>query len=384
MKLFRVNQLPLVLTLGVILLIYGCTKKESTNESSVIEVPIGIAVSLTGNFSPYGINQKNGLTMAVNELNTGSYIPGIKFVPYFMDDKSSPDTCRKIYREMILNNKVMIIIGTTSSNCAFAAVTENITAHFGNSGISNTVPGITEMGSYVFRNCLPESEVIPNTVQVTHTRLGYSRVAIVYGNDDPYTIGAYNAFKASLESTAGVSIVSTEIIHKGDTLFTTQLSRVQASNPDVIVLAVLVNEASKLMIQAQQLGIPNSVSFIGGNSFNTSQLWAQAGEAAQGSICGSAWINSEETPGNIQFVARYSNLYGSIPDQFAAQAYACLYIIVDAMNRSNPMNNEILRNSLANTKNLKTILGTFSFDTSRNPVYPPVVQELVDGEFVLF
>ena len=54
------------------------------------------------------------------------------------------------------------------------------------------------------------------------------------------------------------------------------------------------------------------------------------------------------------------------------------------MNRSNPVNNEILRNSLANTKNLKTILGTFSFDTSRNPVYPPVVQELVDGEFVLF
>ena len=105
MKLFRVNQLPLVLALGVILLIYGCTKKESTNESSVIEVPIGIAVSLTGNFSPYGINQKNGLTMAVNELNTGSYIPGIKFVPYFMDDKSSPDTCLKIFRDLIFDKK---------------------------------------------------------------------------------------------------------------------------------------------------------------------------------------------------------------------------------------------------------------------------------------
>jgi branched-chain amino acid transport system substrate-binding protein len=384
MKHFHSNQLLLVLVLGVILLIYGCKKNESTTESAVIEVPIGIAVSLTGNFSPYGINQKNGIIMAVNELNTGSYIPGIRFVPYFMDDNSSPDTCMKIFRDLILSKKVLMIIGPTSSNCAFAADTIAQNNKVVVMGISNTVPGITEMGSCVFRNSLPESSVIPNTIQVTHERLGYSRVAIVYGNDDPYTIGAYDSFKSSLENTAGVTIVSTEIIHKGDTLFTDQLNRVQASNPDIIILAALVNEASKLMIQARQIGIPQSVGFIGGNSFNTSKLWQLAGDAAQGSICGSAWISTEETPGNTQFVAHYTNQFGSTPDQFAAQSYTSLYILADAIARSNPVNRETLRNSLANTKNLKTILGTFSFDASRNPVHPPVVQVLIDGKFILF
>jgi len=379
----RVHFLGFI-SLGMLIFISGCKKDEPAPESTVVEVPIGVTVSLSGAFAPYGPNQKNGLTMAINEINTGWYIPGIKLVPYFVDDQSSPDTCRKIYRDLIFNKKVLVIIGPTSSNCAFAADTiaqNNKTCVI---GISNTVPGITEMGNYIFRNSLPESTVIPNTVRETHARLGYSRVAIVYGDDDPYTLGAYNAFKSALENEAGVSIVSTEIVHKGDVQFTDQLSRVQATNPDVIVLAALVNEASKLMIQARVLGIPRNVRFIGGNSFNTSKLWELAGAAAQGSICGTAWIKSEKTPGNVAFIYQYTSLYKAIPDQFAAQAYTSVYILANALKSLSPVSREALRNSMANITNLETILGKFSFDQNRNPLHPPVVQELTDGQFILF
>ena len=370
--------------LGLIPLLNGCKKKEPDPEPTVVQVPVGMVISLTGNFSPYGIIQKNGLTLAISELNNRSLLPGFKLVPVFMDDKSSPDTCRKVFRDLIFSSKVMAIIGPTSSNSAFVADTVAQNNKVVVMGISNTVPGITEMGNYVFRNSLPESDVIPKTVEVTHRKLGYAKVAVIYGDDDPYTIGAYNAFRSSLESTPGVTIVSTEIVHKGDAVFTDQLNRVKASAPDVIVLAALVTEASRLMVQARQLGIPAGVRFIGGNSFNTSKLWQQAGDAAQGAICGSAWINTENTPGNADFVTNYASLYGAKPDQFAAQAYASLYIIADAIRRTAIIDREALRNSLAGTQNLQTILGGFSFDTARNPVHPPVVQELVNGEFVLY
>jgi branched-chain amino acid transport system substrate-binding protein len=372
------------LTLGLILVMNGCKKKDPDPAPVDAMVPIGLAVSLTGNFAPYGIIQKNGLTLAINELNNSSSLPGIKLVPFFMDDKSSPDTCRKIFRDMIFNKKVLAIIGPTSSNSAFVADTAAQHNKVVVMGISNTVPGITEMGDYIFRNSLPESSVIPNTVQVTHSKLGYSKVAIVYGDDDPYTLGAYDAFKSSFESTPGVSIVATEIVHKGEAVFTEALTRIKASGPDVIVLAALVTEASRLMVQARQMGIPGSVRFIGGNSFNTSKLWQQAGDAAEGAICGTAWISSGDTPGNAAFLANYASLYGAYPDQFAAQAYTSIYIIADALKRADQLNSESLRNALANTKNLQTILGTFSFDNTRNPVHPPVVQELVGGEFKLF
>ena len=381
--LFNVRVLPLII-LACIIVSSGCKKKESDPETPVVNVPIGIVFSFTGNFGPYGIIQQNGATLAINEINANSFIPGIRLVPYIVDDKSVPDTCRNIFRELISVKKVLAIIGPTSSNSAFVADTVAQNRGVVVMGISNTVSGITEMGNFIFRNCLPETVVIPNTIRVTHEKLGYSKVSIIYGNDDPYTVGAYESFRTALENTPGITIVSTDTVHKGDNKFTDQLNRVKAANPDVIVLAVLVNEASQIMVQAKNLGFPDSIRFIGGNSFNTSKLWQQAGTAAQGAICGSAWIHTENTPGNAQFIDNYVSHYGSTPDQFAAQAYASIYIIADALKRSSVISSDELRASLANTSNLETILGTFSFDTLRNPVHPPVVQELVDGEFVLF
>lgn len=367
----------LVMAAGIFL-IAGCNK-----EGQFDKVPLGISFSLTGNFSPYGMNQKMGADLAIDEINGGSLIPGITLEPVYRDDKSSADTCMGNFRDLILNEKVLAIIGPTSSTSAFRADTVAQNNQVVVMGISNTVPGITEMGDYVFRNSLPESTVIPHTIQITHDRFGYSRVAVIYGSDDAYTLGAYDAFRDALESTSGITIVTTESIKKGDTYFADLLARVKAQDPEVIILAALVNEAAGLMVQARSAGIPDSVRFIGGNSFNTSRLWQLAGKAAEGSICGTAWICTIDTPGNDVFVANYTNRYGVKPDQFAAQAYAAVYIFADALKRSATLTREVFRNSLAATENLPTVLGSFSFDSNRDPVHPPVIQELIDGEFVV-
>ena len=361
-----------------ILLITGCNK-----ETQVDKIRLGISFSLTGNFSPYGINQKMGVDLAIAEINAGSLIPGITIETVYRDDQSVPDTCMGNFRDLILNEKVLAIVGPTSSTSAFRADTVAQNNKVVVMGISNTVPGITEMGDYVFRNSLPESAVIPYTIGMTHERFGYSRVALIYGSDDAYTLGAYEAFKAALESTSGITIVITESIKKGVTDFQELLNRVKEQDPEVIVMAALVNEAAGLMVQARSIGISDSVRFIGGNSFNTSRLWQLAGTAAQGAICGTAWIYSGDTPGNAGFVTNYTNQYGVKPDQFAAQAYAAVYIIADAANRCGTLTRESFRNSLAETEYLATILGTFSFDSHRDPVHPPVIQELIDGEFVI-
>ncbi|HPS50064.1 MAG TPA: hypothetical protein PK892_05145, partial [Bacteroidales bacterium] len=59
-------------------------------------------------------------------------------------------------------------------------------------------------------------------------------------------------------------------------------------------------------------------------------------------------------------------------------------ILADALKRSGQINSTDFRNALAATVNLPTVLGMFSFDGNRDPVHPPVVQELIDGEFVVF
>lgn len=384
MKIHRNNPLITLIIFAVIITLQGCKKSATESPSQTTDVPVGVVVSLTGSFSPYGLIQQKGINLAIDEINAGNLIPGIRLVAHIADDKSNPDTCRAVFRDLIFNRKVLAIIGPTSSNSAFVADTVAQNNQVVVMGISNTVPGLTELGNYVFRNSLPENTVIPNTVKVTHEKLAFAKVSVIYGSDDPYTVGAYQSFRSALEQTAGVSIISTDTIHKGDTDFLRMLTGIRLLNPDVIVMATLVNETSLLMIKAREMGFSEQVRFIGGNSFNTAKLWQQAGNASQGAICGTAWIRTASNPGNQLFVQNYFTRYGTFPDQFAAQAYAGVYIFASAIKQASPLNRSTFRDALAATTNLTTVLGSFTFDANRDPIHPPVVQRMLNGDFILF
>jgi branched-chain amino acid transport system substrate-binding protein len=138
------------------------------------------------------------------------------------------------------------------------------------------------------------------------------------------------------------------------------------------------------MSQARQLGIPDSVRFIGGNGFNSPKLAQLAGKAAEGAVSGAAWFVSADSPGNQDFVSAYKAKYNADPDQFAAQAYAGVYILATAIKNAGSSDPQSIRDAMAKIKDLDTVLGKFSFDANRDPVHLPIVQTVQDGKFVLF
>ena len=91
-----------------------------------------------------------------------------------------------------------------------------------------------------------------------------------------------------------------------------------------------------------------------------------------------------------KFVQDYKARFNQDADQFAAQAYTGVYVLADAIKRANltgdsAKDRDALRAALANTKDLPTILGSFSFLPSRDANHPPVVQEVdKNGNFVLY
>jgi branched-chain amino acid transport system substrate-binding protein len=109
-----------------------------------------------------------------------------------------------------------------------------------------------------------------------------------------------------------------------------------------------------------------------------------AGPAAEGAISGAAWFIGAETPGNQDFIRAYKARYGSDPDQFAAQAYAGAHIFATAIKNAGSADPQAIRDAMARIKDLDTVLGKFSFDVNRNPVYEPVLQVVKDGKFALY
>ena len=120
---------------------------------------------------------------------------------------------------------------------------------------SNTAGGILEIGNYIFRDSLPESIVVPNTVKVTSQALDYKKVAVMYGEDDAFTTSGYDVFKKALAD-AGIQTLTTETFKKGDTDFSAQLTKIKSLNPEAIILSALAEEAAGIMVQGRQLGIP--------------------------------------------------------------------------------------------------------------------------------
>jgi branched-chain amino acid transport system substrate-binding protein len=348
------------------------------------QAKIGFAFSMTGGAAAYGATQKNGAQLAVEEINAAAGDHGIKIVAIFDDDASTPQQGLNVFKKFINADRVSAIIGPTLSNTA--QVTDRAAQQAGVPvlGVSNTAAGITAIGNYIFRDSLTEAVVIPNTIRVAKAKLKIAKVALLYGNDDAFTKSGYVAFKKALQDN-GIKILSEQTFAKGDRDFSPQLTQIKSQNPDAIVCSALVEEASGIVSQARQLGIPKTVRIIGGNGFNSPALIKNAGEAAEGVLVGAAWNASAPTKVNQQFVKNFTDKYGNPPDQFAAQAFAGVHIVYDAIKSAgNPDNHKAIRVGLTKIKNLDTVLGKFSFTPQRDANHSPVVQEVKDGRFVVF
>jgi len=348
------------------------------------QVKIGFALSMTGGAASYGSTQKNGAQLAVDEINAAAGSEGIKILAFFDDDASTPQQGINVFKKFINSDGVSAIIGPTLSDTA--QVTDRIAQEQSVPvlGVSNTAKGITEIGNFIFRDSLTEAVVVPNTIRMAKEKLGIRKVAVMYGNDGAFTKAGYEAFKKALTD-EGITILSEQTFAKGDRDFSPQLAQIKSQSPDAIVVSALVEEASGIVSQARQLGIPQSVHIIGGNGFNSPSLIKNAGDSAEGVIVGAAWNATASNPLNKKFVDAYTARFGSPPDQFAAQAYAGVQIVYAAVKKTEPpFKPSSIRDALTTVKDMDTVLGKFSFTPERDADYQPVFQQVKNGRFVIF
>lgn len=349
---------------------------EGTGEDCTIEEPVrlGAAVSLSGAAASYGESQQRGLELAVAEANERG---GVTYELTVEDDATDPRQGISVF-EGFVEDGTSLIIGPTLSNGAFQAQPIAQEGETPVLAISNTAAGITEQGDWIFRDSLTEQQVIPNTVETAVQAYGLERVVVMYSNDDAFTESGYETFVEALEE-QGVEVLDTLTFSKADTDFRPLLTEAVGLEPDAVVVSGLIEAAIPLVTQARELGL--EVPIVGGNGFNNPQLMADAGEAAEGVVVGAAWNASGDTPENQAFLEAYEAEYDGAPDQFAAQAYASITIVDEAVRAECSGEREALREQLGQITDLPTVLGTLSINENRDAEHPPVVQVVEDGQF---
>ena len=102
-----------------------------------------------------------------------------------------------------------------------------------------------------------------------------------------------------------------------------------------------------------------------------------------GVVVGAAWNSSSDNPENAAFLEAFEAKYDAAPDQFAAQAYAGLKLVDEAVRSGCSADREAVKEGLGQLENVPTVLGEFSLDENRDAVHPAVVQIVEGGKFTV-
>jgi branched-chain amino acid transport system substrate-binding protein len=345
-------------------------------------VQVGAIEILSGPNAAYGVAIKGGLELALDEINAKGILGGRKIQLTVEDSAANKDQAINAARKLIGRDKVVAIIGPTLSNEMFAVGPVTNERKIPTLGTSTTASGITDIGPYIFRTSLPESDVIPVTLKAAQAR-GVKTIALMYANDDAFSKSGFDVMKAAAEK-AGLNILTIESFGSKDTDFSAQLTKIKSLKPDAVGVSALVEPVSGVLLQARSLGFGKETLFIGGNGSNSPKLGEIAGPAADGLIVGSPWFIGKKADNNEAFVASYKAKYSKDPDQFAAQAYDAMKIMAAAIDRAGAADSEKVRDALVKT-DFTGVMGPFQFTAGRDPATTAGVVVLVmkGGKFTI-
>lgn len=355
----------------------GCGGKTGGAVSSGAKnaAKIGFTAALTGGAAAYGKSEEEGVRLAVEEINKKGDFPIDLLVE---DTKAVPADSMNATKKLI-QEKVSLIIGPMTSNEAKAAGPIIQNAKVPSLEISVTAENITDIGDCIFRNSVPESKNIPQTVKKTHKLLGYKTAAILYAHDNEQHVTAQKYFQKTMEE-EGVQVIDVETFGSKDREYSAQLTNIQHKAPDVIVVCSYYQEGSRILKKMREMGMDQPV--LGDNGFVSPELGKMAGAAADNVYVSSMWSADRKDEKVQKFVENYTKAYGRAPDQFAASAYDGVYMAMDAMQRAGTTtDHKKIRDALAQMKDFKGVCGTFSFDEKRDPVVDLILMKMQDGKF---
>lgn len=373
MKTIGICSMAAIMMAGI----SGCGGKTGGAVSSGAKnaAKIGFTAALTGGAAAYGKSEEEGVRLAVEEINKKGDFPIDLLVE---DTKAVPADSMNATKKLI-QEKVSLIIGPMTSNEAKAAGPIIQNAKVPSLEISVTAENITDIGDCIFRNSVPESKNIPQTVKKTHKLLGYKTAAILYAHDNEQHVTAQKYFQKTMEE-EGVKVIDVETFGSKDSEYSAQLTNIQHKAPDVIVVCSYYQEGSRILKKMREMGMDQPV--LGDNGFVSPELGKMAGAAADNVYVSSMWSADRKDEKVQKFVENYTKAYGRAPDQFAASAYDGVYMAMDAMQRAGTTtNHKKIRDALAQMKDFKGVCGTFSFDEKRDPVVDLILMKMQDGKF---
>ena len=365
------------LSLCCLLLLAACNGGGGGTSSD--EILIGEYGSLTGDKATFGISTKNGIDMAVDEINANGGVLGKKVRVIVEDDRGEPAEAQTVVTKLITKDNVVAVLGEVASSNSMAA--GPVAQQYMKPMISpsSTNPDVTRAGDYIFRVCFIDPFQGYVMAKFASSTMKLTKVAILRDIKSDYSVGLADVFIENFKKMGG-TIVTDQSYSQGDTDFNAQLTAIRPTNPEAIFVPGYYTEVGLIARQAKKQKI--TVPLLGGDGWDSPKLMEIGGKDLDGAFFSNHSSMDDPSPVIQKFSAGYKMRFGVASDALAALGYDSAMVLFDAMKRAGTTDGPKLRDAIAQTKDFPGVTGKITLDAERNANKPAVVLEIKDGKFV--
>jgi branched-chain amino acid transport system substrate-binding protein len=285
---------------------------------------IGFSGPLTGDGAYYGVAEKEGIELALEEINKAGGVKGVPLSVVYEDDRNNTADAQTVLLKLGETNKVPLIIGINTSSVTMATCKKAQEMGI----VQYSIGSNPKIGS----SCTNYTYLLQgNDSQqgLEFAKIGQfeklTSAAVVYMNND-YGLGNKNAFESNA-SAAGIKILGEVPLAPGGKDYRTEVLQVKSMNPQMVAFIAYGAEGSVFLRQAKEQGL--KTQFVADTNWGDGSMWQQAGDALSGLI--GLQAGAHTSPEYQKYEAAFKTKYNKEPSIWSEYFYDEIYIAAKAI-----------------------------------------------------
>ncbi|MHC1685448.1 MAG: ABC transporter substrate-binding protein [Clostridiaceae bacterium] len=368
------NRIIYILILTLLLgIVFFNTKKES--------IIIGFSAQLTGKQAELGVQQRNGVQLAVENINASGGINNRQIKLMVKDDFGIPDKAKEA-AEILIKEGVVAIIGHATSRQTLEAVkvaNENKVVMISPTSSTPLLSGIED---YFFRVYPANDQSCQALAEYMRNEENIGKVSIVFDSDNEAYSKPYSSMLSEKFQGLGGEVAA-EISFSSSTQSDFNDLAIKLRSTNAAGVVIIASDVDTAVIAQKIRNIGWEVPLFTSDWAQTESLISNGGRAVEGMKLEQSYIFNNESREFIEFKEQYRKRFGIEPSFGAAFSYEATLVLAEALKRTGGKA-EKLNEKLKEIKDFQGVINEFSLDINGDAKRPSYIGGISNGKFITY